>query len=1063
METNLDGVYYAIFEQNGQKWRMGSINPNWKQILAATSSRPSTFERANLGKQGIWLGEKPDSRPAAIMCCGLGADWPGMGFELYSDFPAARQAMNRIAGLADWDILGLLKEKNPERIARTRLQIPYLFLLEYAQWSCLAAIGFKPSLISGHSIGELVGLCLAGVYSPESAWQLFDVRAGHMAALEEKSGRQTGMLGISATREQVDETLGAWPALKISNINTPTQFVLSGPRSDLLAARKHLRKQRIPAFMLNVGLAFHNPQMKIMRDLSYRMLNALEMRPPHIPVLSCVTSGLYPVKRAQICRYITDLDEKTVMWTESVASMKSRFNIECFIELGPQEILCGLVEENAPGNMCMGAARKGGEAIAMRTLCARLFAEGHLDIEKILEQSKDRTTAQVIIAGEKQEDRQDFLTISDDTRKVLEILAEVSGRNVDSIRLDMDLRYDLALRSSSFPLLLQEAEKRLKRQITLENLVRVATVGDLARLFCGTSEIVDEEAVKENSQFYSWPALVRFISDGKGYDLHGQINPDASGNILKKNDTVLVCILDNEIFPDILSGMGIFECAFISPAPLLENLGKPVNGGVRLAALKCPDQNAPSGWLDAFKNYIAEKGMPSGFLLVLAEGSERESGGKVFVDKCSKLLENFEGSETPWFIAMKRFASRDDKQAAAWLDWFLHNIKYAGARAIAWLDTRADCIAQTPLAGADMLALEVLYGKEKTVIWKEADENVKYGSRLCPSFRGFRRLFQDYKPAFSEASGLFQGRTQFSSYANPELAAHGAATTITFTDNLSGPWVPPGLIFETLLLGARAAVPWLNPVGAGNISFKFFPVIPKGIARECRVTARPLYWVMQESQPARLCRVKASARELGSNGRHGPEWPDVAEGVISLSLASVKIQPIACFRNHGSNKPLKQNRINEFYDYLEFESPWRLISGLRALEDDSASYECFAGELNFPKCSIADNGIWEYKNISYMLEGIVQGALLAAAMQAFEHNTDMDAQNFSYASWRPAGIGYIRFDPDFFPDGSTTFNLLRTWHTNGLLRFDAQICAADGTPRLAITQLEFEKAVIQSG
>lgn len=64
--------------------------------------------------------------------------------------------MDRIARAADWDVLALLDETDVEKIGLTRWQQPYLFLLEYAQWSHLASLGLRPSLICGHSLGELI-------------------------------------------------------------------------------------------------------------------------------------------------------------------------------------------------------------------------------------------------------------------------------------------------------------------------------------------------------------------------------------------------------------------------------------------------------------------------------------------------------------------------------------------------------------------------------------------------------------------------------------------------------------------------------------------------------------------------------------------------------------------------------------------------------------------------------------------------------------------------------------------------------------------------------------------
>jgi hypothetical protein len=146
----------------------------------------------------------------------------------------------------------------------------------------------------------------------------------------------------------------------------------------LLEARKSLRKRRIPAMLLNVSLAFHHPSMRVLRDLSLRRLGALDMAPPRRPALSCVTTGFYPPDQPGICRHIADLDEHAVCWTESVRTMWQRDGIRHFLELGPQDTLCGLTTDNEPRARCLSVSRKGHETEALRRACAQLYAMGHL-------------------------------------------------------------------------------------------------------------------------------------------------------------------------------------------------------------------------------------------------------------------------------------------------------------------------------------------------------------------------------------------------------------------------------------------------------------------------------------------------------------------------------------------------------------------------------------------------------------------------------------------------------------------------------------------------------------
>ena len=308
-EIACDGVRFADLPHGGAVWHAGSVVPAWRQELLALGARPDAAALEAMGQRGIWLHPQGDVPPLAVMCCGQGAVWPGMGRELYDHFPAARAAMDRIARAADWDVLALLDETDVEKIGLTRWQQPYLFLLEYAQWSHLASLGLRPSLICGHSLGELIALCLAGVYEPEVAWYILDTRSTHMAELEARATRETGMMAVPAEASVIEEARKTWPQLYVSNYNSPRQFIISGPRDVLLEARKSLRKRRIPAIMLNVSLAFHHPSMRVLRDMSLRRLNALAMQAPQIPMLSCITTRPYPDDQPGICEHIGDLDD----------------------------------------------------------------------------------------------------------------------------------------------------------------------------------------------------------------------------------------------------------------------------------------------------------------------------------------------------------------------------------------------------------------------------------------------------------------------------------------------------------------------------------------------------------------------------------------------------------------------------------------------------------------------------------------------------------------------------------------------------------------------------------
>ncbi|MCR4667396.1 MAG: acyltransferase domain-containing protein [Desulfovibrio sp.] len=472
-----NGIYYAEYRQDSALWRLGATRPDWQSHLPLECDKQRDF----FSDEGLWIRKYEGPTPLALMCQGMGALWPGVGRELYEFFPAARDAMDRIAAISSWDVLGLLEEDDQEVISQTRWHIPYLFLLEYAQWAYFSSLGLKPDIICGHSLGELVALCCSGIYSPEAAWYIMDTRAEHVAALEARASKSYGMLAVHADSAVVKEILTVWPGVSVANYNTPRQFILSGERDALLEIRKSLRKRHIPAVIISVSLLFHHPSMRVLRESALLRLNGLSMHPPRIPVLSNCHCVPYPEKQEDICRFIADLDENSVRFSDCLFRIQQDFGVSTFLELGPQDVLGGLIHDTLDGVTHFCAGRRGNEARSIREATAELFALGLLDPKRLRKTSSTSADgfSETVFAEE------EGGNLLRDGAALLSVLSDLCNIDVTKIRLSMDLRADLGLRSSSFPVFLARMASLGTSMPSYEDLLSVATVGDLLRLFLG--------------------------------------------------------------------------------------------------------------------------------------------------------------------------------------------------------------------------------------------------------------------------------------------------------------------------------------------------------------------------------------------------------------------------------------------------------------------------------------------------------------------------------------------------------------------------------------------------
>lgn len=1158
-EIILDGVRYAELPQDGTVWRIGATSPLWRQELLALPRNPDAAALAALEPRGLWLSPAHTPPPLAVMCCGLGSVWPGMGRELYDSFPVARAAMDRIAAVADWDVLGLMDEKDVEKISLTRWQSPYLFMLEFAQWSVLSSLGLRPSLFCGHSLGELIALCFSGIYSPEVAWYILDTRAVHMAELEAAATRETGMMAVHASAEIVEEIRAAWPTLYVSNYNTPQQFILSGPREALQEARKNLRKRRIPAIVLNVSLAFHHPSMRVLRDLSLRRLNALEMHAPISPMLSCITTGFYPDDQPSICRHITDLDENSVRWTECVHAMWGRDGIRHFVELGPQDTLCGLARDNEARALCLSAGRKGKEIEGMRQTCARLYALGHLRESAIrarftaMHDGEDATDAArmplphcgLVPAGTPDaacpvehgaqdtpsaehalppESRSVPLSGTEATAAsvsasaalpvVMDVLARASGRPVEDLRPEMDLRYDLALRSSRFPLIIQEVEKALDITVNFEDLLKVSTIGDLARILGGhpLAEGRQERAStganpsRRAAQACACAPLCRFApllrhqpeesarAEDDGIQAQGApaqlpLDPCGQGLPIRKGDVLALLFFEPDLLPALMSGLAPLGCVLAVPKEQLEACAPLVKAGSRLVPLDLRIR-LPQSATEALA--LAEEAR-----MVLDALAHREGRVDGLIFAPAALAQPAGTARGP--------ASSDAGFAAARMPEVLeaamrsalgHGLRYACLCSLLLptqenmycdgpLEKRLDTLGQEAgvavravrllerglRAGlnewGDLLARELLRGTTERVFWARhttlpcSDEPGRRGEHPSASTslamverpRFYPLVFPDPHPPYRGTATLFQGGCHYSRFADTDLALHGGQPGNALDGNT--PWLPPGRALAALLEASSLWLPWLTVTGFSDLRFHEPPLLPPGITRECRLTVEAEPWLMQDGVMTRMCRGELAVREITANGRHLGQYTPVAGGMTLLAAGSGQVPPLWSHETgiSGKNSDAAVPGLDTelFYEATGLGAPWRMLRNFLVLPEHR-----YAARLNPPHAAIAPEGNKGYADVLHVVEGMVQAAWLSIAQEAEHASAGITAVADAVRCWRLHAAGFIRFGAER-GKGPWHVVLRRSWSDPRLLRFDGQAVDERGRVFLTLHHLEFDR------
>ncbi len=1013
----LDGVRYAAIRHADAAWRVGATTPAWQEALVPLGPEPGAEDMARLAGDGIFpVRDAGSVPPLAVMCGGMGSVWPGMGRELYDNFPAARAAMDHIQAIANWDVLALLDEQDVEKINATRWQIPYLFLVEYAQWAYLTSLGLAPALACGHSLGELIALCCAGVYAPETAWYILDTRAEHVAEVEAHAPSEAAMMAVHAGQDVVDEVLRTWPELYVANYNTPTQTIFGGPRAAVREARSALRKRRIVAMMLNVSLTFHSPAMRVLRSLAVRRLNALEMHAPAMPMLSVVTTKPYPDDQIGIVQHIADLDENSVRWVETVQAMWQRHHIRHFLELGPQEILCGLVRDIQPDALCLACGRKGRETQGMRQVCAQLYALGHLPHNVLTARAANHVATQDRLLPEEGATApnipQDVPAWwhEEGSQHVLQLLAAACKRDAANLRPEMDLRYDLALRSITFPQLLREAGEVLQREIAFEDLVSVVTVGDLLATLTG--HVAAKDADRSERQWPT-PVLRRYLPKAaNGSDDRTPLPPDPEGEGLPLRKGDVVAVSAHGLAPELLADM------LVSLAPLGLTLALPAD-------------------------------VPTGKLSQAGSAYDVWDGNADNLEKVDGLLcLGKEQDATPCRARLDALATAlggKGLRYAACLS-LLDAVPAATTEEAAFpVPVRHIDVAlgeQPPVLHelADILALEILCGDAPHVLWAHddalADGAVPANPLVGVPFVERRHSFPHVWPHNQSPRLPAPPAHQCGVNRYALACAFSQADDILLA---ASPRLPASRVLQTLLEAGRMSQPWLEVAGFSDVHLGDLPDAAPGVAREGHATVEGRPWTMHDKVMTRLVDTRLAVRDISANGRHTANWSPTAKATLLLARQTGHLEAPLVQPQPGS--PQEDIPLVASLQSLGIAPEGQLVRTLTPL-----SGNLYRATVQLPVWGIALQPKTGYGNHLLLVESIFQTtqALLARTTAA------------SDPAWRARTVGFIlfgRLDPE---RGPWQLFLHHSWQDGYRQRFDATVRDADDTVVLQLQHLEYE-------
>ena len=288
----------------------------------------------------------------AFLFSGQGSQHVGMFADLYREEPTFRAEIDRCAEILrphfspPLDLCEVLYP-TPERrseaealLAETRLTQPALFVVEWALARQLGAWGIEPQAMLGHSIGEYVAACLAGVFSLEDALALVAARGRLMQAVPPGA-----MLTVSLPAKEVEALLAEHPDLSLAATNAPKRSVVAGPFAAIEALEAALAARGTTSRRLHTSHAFHSSMMEPALAPFRAELSKVAFSPPSRPYVSNVTGTWITEAQATDPEYWVRHLRGTVRFAEGLATLFAESD-RALVEVGPATSLAQLARQH---------------------------------------------------------------------------------------------------------------------------------------------------------------------------------------------------------------------------------------------------------------------------------------------------------------------------------------------------------------------------------------------------------------------------------------------------------------------------------------------------------------------------------------------------------------------------------------------------------------------------------------------------------------------------------------------------------------------------------------------
>lgn len=279
----------------------------------------------------------------AFIFPGQGAQFSGMGSDLYENYKEAKEMFNQANDILNFDIAKIMFKGTAEELKQTKVTQPAVFLHSVILNKILS-LSEKPDMVAGHSLGEFSALVANGALKFEDGLQLVSKRAIAMQkACEKQKSTMAAVLGLDD--KLVESVCAEVQGIVVAaNYNCPGQIVISGEIKAVQLASEELKKRGAKRCLpLPVSGAFHSPLMEPAREELAKAIENTTFNTPFCPIYQNVTTTAV-INPEEIQGNLNFQLTSPVKWTQSVQNMIED-GASSFTEVGPGKVLSGMVKK----------------------------------------------------------------------------------------------------------------------------------------------------------------------------------------------------------------------------------------------------------------------------------------------------------------------------------------------------------------------------------------------------------------------------------------------------------------------------------------------------------------------------------------------------------------------------------------------------------------------------------------------------------------------------------------------------------------------------------------------